>query len=43
MTALYLAAVLDTEDLCLAARVLSMDVSAFQRSAPSRQTSLASR
>ena len=37
------AAILVTVDLCLAARVLSMDVSAFQRSVRSRQTSWASR
>ena len=43
MVAWYLAAIFDTVDWCLAARVFSIDVSAYHRSALSRQTSLASR
>ena len=41
--ALYRAAILATVDLCLAARVFSIDVWAYQHRVPSRQTSWASR
>jgi len=41
--ALYLVAIFDTVDWCLAARVFSIDVSAYQCRSPRRQTSVANR
>lgn len=43
MVALYLRAIFMTVDLCLLARVLSIDVSMTQRNGPRRETSWAKR